>query len=223
MWLIRNVTLAISNPFMTVLFSIKRLCSQVAKVSKRLRCIVFQRRTLRPCCLQQASTIHSIGQLIFSEHYSWLRVCTCNAEPSCSTAFSTGYASRRSSSYKSLEQLFRIHLGSVVQQGQRLVYYSCKMFPSLPPSLWRRRLGFVSAVPSSPLRLNLRSDFHQACWQRCRFISLPCEKRFFSCMAFSVYEVIRVACLSRGWFVYNACLFLTASNQTNYATGKPRE
>ena len=95
--------------------------------------------------------------------------------------------------------------------------------PSLPPSLWRRRLGFVSAVPSSPLRLNLRSDFHQACWQRCRFISLPCEKRFFSCMAFSVYEVIRVACLSRGWFVYNPCLFLTASNQTNYATGKPRE
>ena len=85
------------------------------------------------------------------------------------------------------------------------------------PSLWRRRLGFVSAVPSSPLRLNLRSDFRQACWQRCRFISLPCEKRFFSCMAFSVYEVIRVACLSRGWFVYNPCLFLTASNQTNYA------
>ena len=84
--------------------------------------------------------------------------------------------------------------------------------PSLPPSLWRRRLGFVSAAPSSPLRLNLRSDFHQACWQRCRFISLPCEKRFFSCMAFSVDEVIRVACLSRGWFVYNPCLFLTASN-----------
>ena len=152
--------------------------------------------------------------------YSRLRVCTCDAEPSCSTAFSTGYASRRSSSYKSLEQLFRIHLGSVVQPGQRSVYYSCKMFPSLPPSL---PLGFVSAVRSSALRLSLSSDFHQACWQRCRFISQPCEKRFFSCMAFSVYEVIRVACLSRGWFVYNPCLFLPASNQTNYATGKPRE
>ena len=74
-------------------------------------------------------------------YYSWLRVCTCNAELSCSIAFSTGYASRHSSSYKSLEPvfrhprsqgslppalrseregtrlLFRVHLGSSVQQG----------------------------------------------------------------------------------------------------------
>ena len=27
--------------------------------------------------------------------------------------------------------------------------------------------------------------------------TLPCEQKFLSCMAFSVYEVIRVACLSR--------------------------
>ena len=27
---------------------------------------------------------------------------------------------------------------------------------------------------------------------------LPCEQRFLSCMAFSVYEVICVACQSRG-------------------------
>ena len=59
---------------------------------------------------------------IFSKHYSWLRVCTCNAELSCSTAFSTGYASRHSSSYKSLEQLFRVHLGSIVQQGLSALY-----------------------------------------------------------------------------------------------------
>ena len=26
------------------------------------------------------------------------------------------------------------------------------------------------------------------------FCALPCEQRFFSCMAFSVFEVIRVAC-----------------------------
>ena len=31
---------------------------------------------------------------------------------------------------------------------------------------------------------------------------LPGEQRFFSCMAFSVYEVVQVACLSRSWFVY---------------------
>ena len=30
---------------------------------------------------------------------------------------------------------------------------------------------------------------------------LPCEQRFLSCMAFSVYEVNGVACMSRSWFV----------------------
>ena len=38
-------------------------------------------------------------------------------------------------------------------------------------------------------------------------LDVPCEQRFFSCMALSVYEVIRVACLScclsRSWFVYS--------------------
>ena len=45
---------------------------------------------------------------------------------------------------------------------------------------------------------------------------LPWEQRLLSCMAFSVYEVIRVACLSRNCFV-DAC------EQTNYATDKQRE
>ena len=31
---------------------------------------------------------------------------------------------------------------------------------------------------------------------------LLCEQRFLSCMAFSVYEVVRVAFLSRTWFVH---------------------
>ena len=31
---------------------------------------------------------------------------------------------------------------------------------------------------------------------------VPCARRFLSCMAFSVYEVIRGSCLSRSWFVY---------------------
>ena len=33
-------------------------------------------------------------------------------------------------------------------------------------------------------------------------IFLPCEQRFLSCMAFSVYEVVSFACVSRSWFVY---------------------
>ena len=35
------------------------------------------------------------------------------------------------------------------------------------------------------------------------FLDHPATLKFLSCMAFSVYEVIRVACLSRGWFVYS--------------------
>ena len=32
-------------------------------------------------------------------------------------------------------------------------------------------------------------------------LAAPCEQRFLSCMAFSVYEVVGVACQSRSWFV----------------------
>ena len=54
----------------------------------------------------------------------------CNAERSCSTAFSTGYASRHASSYKSLVQLFRVHLGSSIQQGLSAQYtILVKCFP----------------------------------------------------------------------------------------------
>ena len=35
------------------------------------------------------------------------------------------------------------------------------------------------------------------------YVIFPCEQRFLSCMAFSVYEVIRVAYPSRSWFVYS--------------------
>ena len=45
---------------------------------------------------------------------------------------------------------------------------------------------------------------------------VPCQQRFLSCMAFSVYEV--VACQSRIWFVY-----ITGCKQTNHATPKRRE
>ena len=43
-------------------------------------------------------------------------------------------------------------------------------------------------------------------------------------MPFSVYEVVRLSCLSHSWFVYAPReTFLTARKQTNYATDKPRE
>ena len=45
---------------------------------------------------------------------------------------------------------------------------------------------------------------------------VPCQQRFLSCMAFSVYEV--VACQSRSWFVYTP-----RRKQTSYATDKRRE
>ena len=32
-------------------------------------------------------------------------------------------------------------------------------------------------------------------------IIIPCEQRLLSCMAFSVYEVTREACLSRSWLM----------------------
>ena len=40
-------------------------------------------------------------------------------------------------------------------------------------------------------------------------------------MAFSIYEVVRVTCQSRSWFVYT--LREKGRKQTNYRTGKPRK
>ena len=47
------------------------------------------------------------------------------------------------------------------------------------------------------------------------YYALPFEQRFFSCMAFSVYEVVRVAYQSRSWFVLYAPVI-----QTNNGTDK---
>ena len=44
------------------------------------------------------------------------------------------------------------------------------------------------------------------------------EQRFLFCTAFSVYEVVHVACLSHCWFAY-----VLLSKQTNYVTEKPRK
>ena len=57
------------------------------------------------------------------------------------------------------------------------------------------------------LELSVGMDFHlvlQKSKKRKRSVKktfnfMPCERRFLSCMAFSVYEVVLVACLSRSW------------------------
>ena len=54
-------------------------------------------------------------------------------------------------------------------------------------------------------------------WIKMVYKWVPCEQRFLSCMAFTVYEIVRVACQSRSWFVYAA-----GCKQTNYATDKRR-
>ena len=79
---------------------------------------------------------HSIGQYFQSTIHGkeFAHARSCNAELSYSTAFSTGYASRHPSSYKSIEQLFRVYLGYSVQQGLSAQYTILVTFspPSLP-------------------------------------------------------------------------------------------
>ena len=76
----------------------------------------------------------------------------CNAEWSCSTAFSTGYASRHSSGYKSQEQLFRVHLGSIVQQGLSAQYINrVKFFPPSLPLETIKVWALFCAMPSNKL------------------------------------------------------------------------
>ena len=48
-------------------------------------------------------------------------------------------------------------------------------------------------------------------------LAAPCEQRFLSCMAFSVYEVVRVACQSR------SCFVLYAPKPTTRLLNKRRE
>ena len=76
----------------------------------------------------------------------------CNAERSCSTAFSTGYASRDLSGYKSQEQLFRVHLGSIVQQGLSAQYINrVKFFPPSLPLETIKVWALFCAMPSNKL------------------------------------------------------------------------
>ena len=57
------------------------------------------------------------------------------------------------------------------------------------------------------LELSVAMDFHLVLQKSKKgkrslkktFNYIPCEQSFFSCIAFSVYEVVRVACLSCSW------------------------
>ena len=96
-------------------------------------------------------------------HYLWLRVCTCKAELFCSTASSTGYNTRRSSGYKSQEQLFRVHLGSIVQQGLSAQYTNRVKF--FPPSLPLETIdvwALFCAMPSNKLGTLLGGEVKSA-------------------------------------------------------------
>lgn len=54
------------------------------------------------------------------------------------------------------------------------------------------------------------------------FMSLKLNLRFLSCLAFSIYEVIRVACLWRTWFAHAPFLLgCIKQSYTNHATDKP--
>ena len=54
------------------------------------------------------------------------------------------------------------------------------------------------------------------------FMSLKLNLRFLSCLAFSIYEVVRVACLSRTWFAHARFLLgCIKQSYTNYVTDKP--
>ena len=114
------------------------MCSQVAKVSK-LKDTLYSRVELNGLVVF-SRLVRSIALANFFKALFMAKSSHCNAELSCSTAFPTGYASRRSSSSKSLEQLFRVDLvllfSNVSEQHIILVTF-------FSPSLWRRGLDFV--------------------------------------------------------------------------------
>ena len=129
--------------------------------------------------------------------YSWLRVRTCNAELSGSTAFSTGYASRRLSSYKSLEQFTWLLLFSKVS-AQYTIFV--KFFPpSLPPfgdEVWALFCAMRSNKLGTLLRRAVKSAqrLPQACWPRCRLIS---RANRYSCPIQRVLYCIQLVVLGR--------------------------
>ena len=47
--------------------------------------------------------------------------------------------------------------------------------------------------------------------------SIPCVQRFLCCIAFSVYKVVQVACLSCSWFVYAPGRKQTTATRQNQA------
>ena len=88
-----------------------------------------------------------------------------NTDPSCSTAVSTGYASRHSSGYKSLEQLFRVLLFSKVSTQHIILEKFWKWLPPPPPPYYfalkpyasSRGNQNLSGLSSEVLKLRLQA------------------------------------------------------------------
>ena len=94
------------------------------------------------------------------KHYSWLRVYTCNAKLSGSTALSTGFPSRQASSYKSSNKLFRVHFGVLLYSAVTTCYTIVKIFFMAHRS--RRALNTdpgedLSKLSSEVLKLRLQA------------------------------------------------------------------
>ena len=82
----------------------------------------------------------------------------------------------------------------------------CLQQAQLPPVLLR-----TPHPPTHILPPHTFSNLLDNLWNR-----VPCEQRFLFCMVFSVYKVIRVACLSRSWFVLVNKLTTRNTSRVNY-------
>ena len=194
-------TIVISNPSMAVRFSMKQLCSHklLRSASSKIHCILAQNFTASSLARQYDPQHWPI----FSKHYSWLRVCTCNAKLSCSAAFSTGYMPSdvclAIKAQNNCSEFTWVLLFSKVSAQYRYVIL-VKFFPPYALPL-ETRLGLcfvlcheINQGHTSAVRLSLCSNFPQACWTHCRLIS-PANR--YSCPIKHLLYCIRLVVLGR--------------------------
>ena len=85
-------------------------------------------------------------------------------------------------------------MSSLENKAFSVLYYVVKV--TLHYSMLHR-LEIYSALELSRTAL-LGCRLAASCLREAPLWQLPCEQRFFSCIAFGVCEVLRMACLSRG-------------------------
>ena len=104
-----------------------------------------------------------------------------NTDPSCSTAVSTGYASRRSSGYKSLEQLFRVLLFSKVSTQHIILEKFWKWLPPPPPPYYFALKPYASSRGNQ----NLSGLSSEVLKLRLQALNLPItesKEQLFNCL-----------------------------------------